>query len=79
MGDLPRSNRDRSAEDEVPAALSARTVSLAIWVEAVDLRGQVPYQLAFVFREGCCALISGRAKMRSWYELVWGVLPPSDF
>jgi hypothetical protein len=42
------SKRLKSAEEPF-AGLSAKILSLATWVEAVDFRGQVPYQLLLDF------------------------------
>jgi hypothetical protein len=47
IGDFLGSNRLKSVERAPLAGFSARIVSLATWVEAVDFRGQVPYQLLF--------------------------------
>jgi len=41
------SKRLRSLEDGAFFGLSANIVSRAIWVDAEDFRGHVPYQLVF--------------------------------
>lgn len=49
---IQQKNTNLKSADGVPfplLGLSARIVSLATWVEAMDLRGQVPYQLLFCF------------------------------
>ncbi len=46
-GDFLGSNRLKSAVRSPFAGLSARIISLATWVDAVALRGQVPCQLLF--------------------------------